>query len=413
MKKINVLKIILGITMLAPVLTGCGKTLNVVDGVDVEFGNPISTNVEDYLDHEKIDEEELQKILAETKLEIVDDKKVDGKSYQQIGEYKVKLTYNNEESEVIIKVDDTTKPVFKDFKNSVDTYKDVRIDFTKSYKAEDLSSVTITSDDSQVDYTKEGSYKATVTATDESKNAETKEVTVNVKKPEIKLDTTNKSVYVKESFVLKATVKGKNTKATFKSSDMSVATVSDSGKVTAKKKGTTIITATANGVNATCKVTVKEVPKGYSTTTKVVTNPTTGKKEEVTVVKSSRPSGGGSSTSMKATTSREAFNLINVERRKRGLPEAEWDSECERIALLRAKEISLESTITHNGFYKFQNVNHKLAEVCTRLGSNNTTSHAVSNWMNSTAHKNILMDYDWDKLAVARCGNNWVAVNSR
>lgn len=410
MKKINVLKIILVITIILPILTGCGRTLNVVDEVSVEFGNPISTNVEDYLNLEKIGEGELQKILAETKLEIVDDKKVDGKSYQQIGEYKIKLTYNNEEFEVIVKVDDTTKPVFKDFKNSVDTYKDVRIDFTKSYKAEDLSSVTITSDDSQVDYTKEGSYKATVTATDESKNAETKEVTVNVKKPEIKLDTTNKSVYVKESFILKPTVKGKDTKATFKSSDMSVATVGDSGKVTAKKKGTTTITATANGVNATCKLTVKEVPKGSSTTTKIVTNPTSGKKEEVVVVK---PSGGGSSTFIQPTTSREAFNLINAERRKRGLPEAVWDSECERIALIRVKEISLESTITHNGFYKFQNVNHKLAEVCTRLGSNNTTSHAVGNWMNSTAHRNILMDYNWDKLAVARCGNNWVAINSR
>ncbi|MDE6952430.1 MAG: Ig-like domain-containing protein [Erysipelotrichales bacterium] len=410
MKKINVFKIILAIIIISPILTGCGKTLNVVDEVSVEFGNPISTNVEDYLDEEKTDKNDMPKILAETKVEVLKDKKVKDKNYQPVGDYRVKLTYENEEVEIKVTVSDTVKPVFKDFKESVDTYKDVKIDFTKLYKAEDLSKVIIIVDDSKIDYAKEGNYKATVTAIDESKNEETKEITVNVKKPEMKLDITTKSVYVKESFILKPTVKGKDTKATFKSSDTAVATVSETGKVTAKKKGTAIITVSANGVNATCKVTVKEVPKGSSTTTKVVTNPTSGKKEEVVVVK---PSGGGSLTSIKPTTSREAFNLINSERRKRGLPEAVWDSECERIALIRAKEISLESTITHNGFYKFQNENHKLAEVCTRLGSNNTTSHAVGNWMNSTAHRNILMDCDWDKLAVARCGNNWVAINSR
>ncbi len=51
----------------------------------------------------------------------------------------------------------------------MDTYKDVKVNFAKAYKAEDLSQVTITADDSQVDYTKEGNYKATVTATDGQK----------------------------------------------------------------------------------------------------------------------------------------------------------------------------------------------------------------------------------------------------
>lgn len=410
MKKINVFKIILAIIIISPILTGCGKTLNVVDEVSVEFGNPISTNIEDYLDKEKTDKNEMPKILAETKVEVLKDKKVEGKNYQPVGDYRVKLTYENEEVEIKVTVSDTVKPVFKDFKESVDTYKDVKIDFTKLYKAEDLSKVIIIADDSKIDYVKEGSYKATVTAIDESKNEETKEITVNVKKPEMKLDITTKSVYVKESFILKSTVKGKDTKATFKSSDTSVVTVSKTGKVTAKKKGTAIITVSANGVNATCKVTVKEVPKGSSTTTKVVTNPTSGKKEEVVVVK---PSGGGSSTSIKPTTSREAFNLINSERRKRGLPEAVWDSECERIALIRAKEATTDKE-PHDGFWKYQGVNHKLSEVLTvQYGGYYPASEAVKEWMNSTAHRNILMNENRTKLAVARCGNYWVAVNSR
>lgn len=46
------------------------------------------------------------------------------------------------------------------------------------------------------------------------------------------------------------------TKATWKSSNPKVATVSSTGKVTAKKKGTTTITAKTNGKTYKCKVTV-------------------------------------------------------------------------------------------------------------------------------------------------------------
>lgn len=46
------------------------------------------------------------------------------------------------------------------------------------------------------------------------------------------------------------------TKATWKSSNTKVATVSSKGKVTAKKKGTTTITAKANGKTYKCKITV-------------------------------------------------------------------------------------------------------------------------------------------------------------
>lgn len=406
MKKENVLKTMIALTMIAPVLTGCGKTLNVKDEVNVEYGNAISTNVVDYLS-EDIKNEDKEKIIANTKVEILEDKKTEGKEYQSLGEYTVKLTYEDEVSEVKVIVKDTVKPVFKDFKNSVDTYKDVKVDFTKLYKAEDLDKVTITADDSKVDYTKEGSYKATVTATDESKNVETKEVTVNVKKPEIKLDKTSKSVYVKESFVLKPTIKGKDTKATFKSSDSTVATVSETGKVTAKKKGTATITATANGIEAKCKVTVKEVPKGSSTTTKVVTNPTTGKKEEVTVVKPSMPS-GGSSTSKTPQTSREAFNLINAERQKAGLPALAWDSSMESLAKTRAKEITTKySHVRPNGTDVAQT--HLYAENIT----NRPSSHsAVSSWVKSKPHYRTMTNAEYTKCAVARCGEYWVALFS-
>ena len=408
MKKENILKTAISLTLVSPLLTGCSQSLNVKEDVQVEFGTPISLNVADYLNNEKTDKEELNKILAETGLEIIGDKKVDGKDYQPVGDYKVKLTYDKEEVEVTVSVKDTTKPIFKDFKETVDTYKDVKVDFAKLFKADDLSQVTITGDDSKVDYTKEGSYKATVTATDSQKNTETKEITVNVKKPEIKLDKTSKSLYVKESFVLKPTIKGKDAKATFKSSNTSVATVSESGKVTAKKKGTTTITATANGVSADCKVTVKSVPKGSSTTTQTVTNPTTGKKEEVTVVKPSRPSGGGSSTSKTPQTSREAFNLINAERQKAGLPALTWNSSLESLAKTRAKEVTTKySHIRPDG------TNVAKTHLCGEtIGNRPTASMVVNGWMNSRGHRNIILNAEKTKCVVARCGDYWVALFS-
>lgn len=49
---------------------------------------------------------------------------------------------------------------------------------------------------------------------------------------------------------------------TYKSDKSSVVSVSKSGKLTAKKKGTAKITiSTANGKTAVCKVTVKAAPK--------------------------------------------------------------------------------------------------------------------------------------------------------
>ena len=407
MKKENVIKTMIALTVTAPLLTGCSQSLNVKDDMKVEFGTPISTNVADYLNNEKTDKDELSKILAETKLEIVDDKKVENKDYQQIGDYKVKLTYNDEEVEVNVSVKDTTKPVFKDFKDTIDTYKDVKVDFAKIFVTEDLSKVTITADDSKVDYTKEGSYKTTVTATDEGKNTETKEVTINVKKPEIKLDKTSKSVYVKESFVLKPTIKGKDTKATFKSSNTSVATVSDTGKVTAKKKGTTTITVSANGVSATCKVTVKSVPKGSSTTTQTIKNPATGKNETVTVVKPSMPS-WGSSTSKTPQTSREAFNLINAERQRAGLPALTWDSSMESLAKTRAKEVTIKySHVRPDGTQVVNGVNGvRYAEV---IANRPSASSAVKGWMNSRGHRKILLG-DKTRCVVAKCGEFWVGL---
>ena len=66
-----------------------------------------------------------------------------------------------------------------------------------------------------------------------------------------------------KSVQLTAKTTGTTSKVTWKSSNTAIASVSSNGKVTPKKKGSCIITATVNGVTAKCKVTVEESITGY------------------------------------------------------------------------------------------------------------------------------------------------------
>ena len=80
------------------------------------------------------------------------------------------------------------------------------------------------------------------------------------KEVSISLDKSKATIYAKGEKTVKLTVKVKGTsaKVKWKSSDPSVAVVNSKGKVTAKKAGVTVITASVNGVKAKCKVKVKE-----------------------------------------------------------------------------------------------------------------------------------------------------------
>ena len=100
---------------------------------------------------------------------------------------------------------------------------------------------------------------ATITATAESGITATCEVTVKVPATSVKMSKTSATLYVGETVELSATMTPAETTDTinWKSSNTSVATVSENGVVTAKANGDAIITATTtSGKTATCKVTV-------------------------------------------------------------------------------------------------------------------------------------------------------------
>ena len=395
-----------------------------------EYGEVLSNDVKSYLNTDKSDKDAMKKAV----LDLTGVSQVVDEGYPSLGKHTIKVTFGDESHEVLVNVVDTTKPVFKDFKEEVEFVRDCKVsaeEFSKMFTAEDLDSTTITVDDSKVDYAKEGEYVATVKAIDGSKNEVTQDVKVKITAPTIKLDKSKDTVYEGESLVLKAEVKGKDTKATFKSSDSGVASVDENGKVTAKDNGSAVITASANGVEAKFNLTVKAKPKNSSTEKKTVTNPNTGKKEEVTVIKQSKPSYGGgsgsSSSSLGGSSSsggsvameyslskaKEAFNLQNAERAKAGLPALQWNDELYEFAKVRAKEVTVKWSHTRpdgTGISDYL-MNSSFNSLGENLVKGTTSaSQAMSSWMASPGHKANILNGNKTMGAIAYYGGHWVSL---
>ncbi len=95
--------------------------------------------------------------------------------------------------------------------------------------------------------------KATITVKAGSKTAK---CTVTVKNRELILKYTTKQLYVGDKLTLAIKTNTTGETATYKSSNTSVVTVSKTGSLSAKKKGTATITVKAGSKSATCKITV-------------------------------------------------------------------------------------------------------------------------------------------------------------
>jgi uncharacterized protein YjdB len=129
-----------------------------------------------------------------------------------------------------------------------------------TWKSSNKSVATVSSN-GKVTAKKVGTATITCTTKDGKKTATCK-ITVKTPVTKVKLNKTGATIKTGKTLTLKATVTpGKAyQKVTWKSSNTKVATVSSSGKVTAKKKGTATITCTAadgSGKKVTCKITVK------------------------------------------------------------------------------------------------------------------------------------------------------------
>ena len=417
------------------------------DEITMEYGEKISLNAKDYLDIQDMEKDEVEtlykkvKVECDAKNEVVVSKDQNGKEvktkkeYPAVGEYTVTLTYDKDETKTVkVIIKDTTKPNFKDFKESIEITKDCNPkdgELASQFIVEDLSNVTITVDDEMVDYSKSGEYKATVKAVDSSKNEISRETIIKVTEPTIQLDKSNATIYVKANLVLNATIKGKDTKAVFSSSNQDIVSIDENGKVTGIKAGNATITAKANGVEANCKVTVKNIPSGASTKKKTVTNPNTGKQETVVVIEQPKPT-----TPSGASVSMEALNYINEERAKLGRAPVQYKSILGEAAKIRAKEYARKSSYSdayyahlrpdgRNGLTVLYDLNypnirgdgkyvHNASEC---LASGYTSAHNVvlggdfgHGWKGSSGHWNALMKSEFKYMAIARYGNSWCAI---
>lgn len=172
MKK-NILKGILLIFTIM-ILVGCTKEKMELknNSFTIEYGKSISNKAEDYLNN-KAD------FLKNVKIENLPQNESD-KDYPSIGDYEVILKVDDQEEVVMVSVKDTVAPEFKNLKEKYEVEYGTKID-SKQFSATDLSKTEIMVDDSKVNYKKSGTYKAIVTAKDESNNEVKKEITITVK----------------------------------------------------------------------------------------------------------------------------------------------------------------------------------------------------------------------------------------
>ena len=121
-----------------------------------------------------------------------------------------------------------------------------------TYKSSNTKVATVSSTGK---VTAKSAGSATITAT---ANGVSKTCKIIVKKASIKLNKSSVTIYTAgtKTVQLKATIVGASKTVKYKSSNTKVATVSSTGKVTAKAAGSVTITVTANGVSTTCRVRV-------------------------------------------------------------------------------------------------------------------------------------------------------------
>ncbi len=137
---------------------------------------------------------------------------------------------------------------------------------------------------------------------------QTKTFTVKVKKvpTKVKLSATKKTLGIGEKYKISVSLSPSGAYyggITYKSSNTKVATVSSSGKVTAKKKGTAWITVkTINGKTAKIKITVKKAPRYIKLNAKSKTI----KKNKTYTVKAKLPSGSAGGITYKSSNNKIA-----------------------------------------------------------------------------------------------------------
>ena len=187
MKRKNIIMIIILLVILASgicIFISKGNSLKLKDSSFIfEFGDKVPFKVDYYLKNKK------EKILTNSKIKFKNEYLVDTSNdeiksldakYLNVGTYELYIEYKDKKVYFNIEVKDTTKPEFKDFKDTIIIEQNaLDVDLSKFYEATDLSNTTILVE-SDFDVSKVGEYKALIKATDYFGNTEEKESTIKV-----------------------------------------------------------------------------------------------------------------------------------------------------------------------------------------------------------------------------------------
>ena len=179
-------KIAIALSVSLSFLTGCGSKTNYLilnnESVEVELGKEVSKNIEDYINKDKIKEDDLKKIIKGAK-ETDNLKNVKKQNYPKVGEYKINFEYKDEKATVKVIVKDTTKPEIT-APDSIDVVQYTNLadfDFDSLLSAKDYSKLDKWKiDTSKVDVNTIGTYDLKVTIQDKYKNKASKKLKVNI-----------------------------------------------------------------------------------------------------------------------------------------------------------------------------------------------------------------------------------------
>ncbi|WP_294560941.1 CAP domain-containing protein [uncultured Traorella sp.] len=348
-------------------LTGCFHSEKLIvknEQVVYEYGEDILIDPEDYLD--EVDEEivdQIEIVTEDENVSIEDQKLVlfdeegNKKEYVDVGEYNLKLVYENEEKEVKVVVEDTTPPEFVDFLDEIKIEQNaLNVDLNKFFKCEDLSGCTFTLQD-EVNLSELGEYELEVLAKDDYDN--------------------------ERSAVSKVIVV---------SLDEALA-----GNVTPDLEGTVY----QSEALAAKKQELAEASKNNNSSGNTTQKPNTSQSGN----SSQNQNNSNTSSGYVDSYANEVLTLVNEQRSQAGLGALSWDSNLASAANVRAKEIVSSFSHTRpDGSACFTAVVNDGSYMT--LGENiaygyTGASSVMNGWMNSEGHRANILNGSFTKLGVS------------
>ena len=264
------IKLAVSISMFLGFLTACSSSNEYLllsnEELDVELGQTVSRNIEDYLDTNKIKKDELEKIIKKTK-ETDNLKNVKKQSYPKVGKYEINFEYKSEKATVKVNVKDTTKPEIN-APDSIDIVQYTNLadfDFNSLLSAKDYSKLDKWKiDTSKVDVNTIGEYELKVSIKDKYKNKSTKKIKVNVvQAPEVAEGEVAVTEIVKDENGNVKTVVTKKAKSEVSKSDAVASTkpVTNAGTISSSSSSNT---AKPSGSSGTSKPNTSNSHSGSS-----------------------------------------------------------------------------------------------------------------------------------------------------